>query len=168
MTETMRQDRPHGHLHELLLGELFELLAAENQLLNGLQRMADAAHRDALQAVLRLHLRETEMHIERLKLVFQELGISPRRKKSKAMEGLLREAEDLIDELADTPAVRDAALIAMAQKVEHYEIAAYGCVLTYAELMELPEVSALLAQTLDEEKQTDELLTEIALEVVEP
>jgi ferritin-like metal-binding protein YciE len=155
-------DMPNGHLHELFVDELRDILGAERQLLKGLKKMADAATSDSLKEAFKTHYAQTEGQIDRLKQVFSAVGISARGKKCKAMEGLLGEAEEIIESFEDMP-VLDAALISAAQKVEHYEIASYGCLVTYARLMQHTEAEELLQQTLDEEKQTDTLLTEIAL-----
>lgn len=154
---------PNAHLHELFVDELKDILGAERQLLKGLKKMAASAGSEKLRTAFETHYQQTEGQIERLRAVFESLGMTARGKKCKAMEGLLAEADELIEEFQDSPEVLDAALIAAAQKVEHYEIASYGCVVTYASLMEHTEAKELLGQTLAEEKETDELLTEIAM-----
>src|SRR5690606_39203577 len=106
--------------------------------------------------------KQTEGHIDRLKKAFESIGKSARGKKCKAMEGLLEEADEIIESFEGDEAL-DAALIAAAQKVEHYEIASYGCLVTYAKLMGHTEAEELLSATLAEEKETDSLLTEIAM-----
>lgn len=156
------QEMPNAHLHELFVDELKDILGAEKQLLQGLKKMSKAAETDELKQAFQEHLAQTEGQIERLKEVFQSLGMTARGKKCKAMEGLLSEADEIIESFEGDPAL-DAALISAAQKVEHYEIASYGCLVTYAKLMEHTEAEQLLQQTLDEEKQTDTLLTEIAM-----
>lgn len=156
------QDMPNEHLHELFVDELKDVLGAEKQLLKGLKKMAGKASSETLKAAFEEHYSQTEQQIERLKQVFQSIGLTARAKKCKAMEGLLNEAEEIMDEFEDTQ-VLDAALIAAAQKVEHYEIASYGCLVTYAKLMEHTEAEELLASTLAEEKETDVKLTEIAM-----
>ncbi|VTR52308.1 Domain of uncharacterised function (DUF892) [Sphingobacterium thalpophilum] len=153
---------PNAHLHELFVDELKDILGAEKQLLQGLKKMSKAAETDELKQAFQEHLAQTEGQIDRLKEVFQSLGMTARGKKCKAMEGLLSEADEIIESFEGDPAL-DAALISAAQKVEHYEIASYGCLVTYAKLMEHTEAEQLLQQTLDEEKQTDTLLTEIAM-----
>lgn len=153
---------PNEHLHELFVDELKDILGAEKQLLKGLKKMAEKANSENLKSAFQEHLSQTEGHIERLKQVFESIGLTGRGKKCKAMEGLLNEAEEIISEFEDDPAL-DAALIAAAQKVEHYEIASYGCLTTYAKLMEHQEAYELLGTTLSEEKETDEKLTDIAL-----
>ncbi|MCT1532667.1 DUF892 family protein [Sphingobacterium daejeonense] len=154
---------PNAHLHELFVDELKDILGAERQLLKGLKKLKDAANSETLSKAFQTHYEQTEGHIERLRSVFGELGLTARGKKCKAMEGLLAEAEEIIEEFQDSPEVVDAALIAAAQKVEHYEIASYGCLVTYASLMGHQEAQELLGMTLAEEKDTDALLTEIAM-----
>jgi len=154
---------PNAHLHELFVDELRDALSAEKLLLKGLKKMAAKADREVLKAAFEEHHAQTEEHIERLKRVFASVGLSPRAKKCKAMEGLLDEAEEIMDNYEDAE-VLDAALIAAAQKAEHYEIASYGCLVTYANLMEHAEAAELLSRTLEEEKDTDVKLTEIAME----
>lgn len=158
-----KDNMPNAHLHELFVDELKDVLGAERQLLKGLKKLADAANGDKLKQAFKSHYEQTEGHIERLKSVFSSLDMTFRGKKCKAMEGLLNEAEEILEEFQDSPEVLDAALIAAAQKVEHYEIATYGCLVTYAKLMEHIEAEELLAANLAEEKDTDVLLTEIAM-----
>lgn len=141
-------DMPNAHLHQLFVDELRDILGAERQ----------------LQKAFDQHSVQTEGHIERLKEVFASLGMSARGKKCKAMEGLLNEADEIIEDFQDSPDILDAALISAAQKVEHYEIASYGCLATYADLMNHREAKKLLGKTLGEEKETDELLTKIAMQ----
>lgn len=164
MAQKEKGNMPNAHLHELLVDEMKDILGAERQLLKGLKKLANAAESPTLKKAFEKHYEQTENHIERLKSAFSSLGLTARGKKCKAMEGLLNEAEEIIEEFEDSPEVVDAALIAAAQKVEHYEIASYGCIVTYAKLMEHAEVKDLLGQTLAEEKETDELLTQIAME----
>ncbi|MCX2475832.1 DUF892 family protein [Pedobacter sp. MC2016-05] len=154
---------PNGHLHELFVDELRDILGAEKQLLKGLKKLSDAAGSKKLKQVFDTHYEQTEGQIERLKNVFSSIAFTARAKKCKAMAGLLEEAEEIIESFSDQPEVLDAALISAAQKVEHYEIASYGCLVTYAKLMQHTEAEELLRQTLEEEKQTDVLLTEIAI-----
>lgn len=156
-------EMPNAHLHELFVDELKDILGAEKQLLKGLKKLSDGANSDNLKEAFKTHYKQTEGHIDRLKSVFSSLDIAARGKKCKAMEGLLSEADEILEEFQDSPEVLDAALIAAAQKVEHYEIASYGCLVTYARLMEHSEAEQLLAETLAEEKDTDVLLTEIAM-----
>lgn len=153
---------PNAHLHDLFVDELKDVLGAEKQLLKGLKKMADKAVGDSLKKAFEAHHAETEEQIERLKKAFDSIGLTARAKKCKAMEGLLNEAEEIMEEFEGDEA-GDAALISAAQKVEHYEIATYGCLVTYATLMGHEEARALLQETLDQEKQTDVKLTEIAM-----
>jgi len=153
---------PNAHLHELFVDELRDILGAEKQLLKGLKKLSGKANSETLRSAFEEHRSQTEGHIERVKQVFESIGSSARAKKCKAMEGLLNEAEEIMEEFEDGE-VLDAALIAAAQKVEHYEIASYGCLVTYAKLMEHTEAEELLNATLHEEKETDVKLTEIAM-----
>jgi ferritin-like metal-binding protein YciE len=154
---------PNGHLQELFVDELKDILGAEKQLLKGLKKLASSAGSETLKNAFNTHYTQTEGQIERLKQVFQSIGLTARAKNCKAMEGLLEEADEITDSFEDQPQVLDAALISAAQKVEHYEIASYGCLVTYAKLMGYTEAEELLAATLAEEKDTDSLLTEIAV-----
>lgn len=156
---------PNAHLHELFVEELRDILGAEKQLLKGLKKQAAAATHPLLKTAFEEHLAQTEVQIERVKQVFQSIGMTARAKKCKAMEGLLEEAEEIMEEF-EPGEVLDAALISAAQKVEHYEIASYGCLTTYAKLMEHTEAKDLLGQNLAEEKDTDLKLTEIAMSSV--
>ena len=153
---------PNEHLHELFVDELRDILGAERQLLKGLKKMANATRTDSLRDAFETHYSETEEHISRLKQVMESLGLSARGKKCKAMEGLLAEADEIIESFEGDESL-DAALIAAAQKVEHYEIASYGCLVTYAKLMEHTDAKEILGTTLNEEKETDAKLTDIAL-----
>jgi ferritin-like metal-binding protein YciE len=155
-------ETPNGHLQELFVDELKDILGAEKQLLKGLKKLASSAAGETLKNAFQTHYTQTEGQIERLKQVFQSIGLTARAKKCKAMEGLLEEAEEITESFQDEPQVLDAALISAAQKVEHYEIASYGCLVTYAKLMQYTEAEELLAATLAEEKETDSLLTQIA------
>ncbi|QPH40477.1 YciE/YciF ferroxidase family protein [Pedobacter endophyticus] len=153
---------PNSHLHELFTDELRDVLGAERQLLKGLKKMADSASGEELKSAFQEHYSQSEEHINRLKEAFSSIGLSFRSKKCKAMEGLLAEGEEIMDSF-EPGKVLDAALVAAAQKIEHYEIASYGCLVTWAKLMEHQEAADLLSQTLEEEKQTDGKLTEIAM-----
>ncbi|RYF24361.1 MAG: ferritin-like domain-containing protein [Flavobacteriales bacterium] len=161
-TTKNQSEMPNSHLHELFVDELRDILGAERQLLKGLKKMSQKASSETLKTAFETHYTETENQIERLKQVFEGLGLSARGKKCKAMEGLLEEADEIMEEFEDGP-VLDAALICAAQKVEHYEIATYGCLVTYATLMEHNDAKELLAETLAEEKETDSKLTEVAM-----
>ena len=148
-------------LHDLYVDQLKDLYNAEHQLLNALPKMAKAAADPQLARAFSDHLEETQMHIRRLDEIFKDLEISPKGKTCKAMEGLLEEGKEVMAEDAD-PSVMDAALIAAAQRVEHYEMAGYGCVRTYARLLGYDVASDLLQETLDEEGNADKHLTELA------
>jgi len=149
------------NLRELLVEELKDLYSAENQLLKALPKMAKAATSPELKRAFESHLKETKGQVERLDQVFTVLDASPKGKKCKAMEGLVEEGSEWMKEDAD-PDVMDAGLIACAQRVEHYEIAGYGCVRTYAELLGETKVAALLQKTREEEGAADEKLTKLA------
>ena len=148
-------------LRDLFVDELKDLYSAEQQLLKALPKMSKAATAKQLKAAFDSHLKETVGQVERLEQVFESLEISPKGKKCKAMEGLVKEGADLMKEDAD-PDVMDAGLIAAAQRVEHYEMAGYGCVRTYAQLLGETEAASLLQETLDEEGAADKKLTQIA------
>ena len=147
-------------LEKLFLDELRDIYNAEKQITRALPRMAKAAESPELQQAFTKHLKETEGQIQRLEQVFKELGQAVRGKKCKGMEGLIEEGKEKLEEEGE-PQVLDAALIASAQKVEHYEIAAYGCLRTYAELLGYTQAAQLLQQTLQEEEATDKKLTEL-------
>lgn len=156
-------EMPNAHLHDLYVDELRDVLGAERQLIKGLKKMKTHAKAESLKSAFESHLMETETHIERLSEILQSMNLSARGKKCKAMEGLLNEADEIIEEF-DGDEAADAALIAAAQKIEHYEIASYGCLVTYAMLMKHRKAEQILAETLKEEKQTDAKLTNIAME----
>jgi ferritin-like metal-binding protein YciE len=148
-------------LKDLYVDEIKDLYSAEKQLIKALPKMAKAANDTQLQQAFRTHLKETAEHVARLERICQELGVSPRGKKCVGMEGLIEEGSELIKENPH-PDVLDAGLISKAQHVEHYEIAGYGVVRTYARQLGLDSQADLLQQTLDEEGKTDHLLTELA------
>jgi ferritin-like metal-binding protein YciE len=152
-------------LRDLYVEELRDLYNAENQLLKALPRMAKAAAAPELKAAFEEHLAVTRAQVGRLDEIFAGLKEKATGKKCKAMEGLIEEGKETIEEKAD-PAVRDAALIAAAQKVEHYEMAGYGCVRTYARLLGYDAAADLLQETLDEEGDADKALTALAETVV--
>jgi ferritin-like metal-binding protein YciE len=152
-------------LRELLVDELKDLYSAENQLVKALPKMAKAAASPELKAAFEEHLEETKGHVDRLVTIFEQLEGSPKGKKCKAMEGLVEEGSEFIDADGED-SVKDAALICAAQKVEHYEIASYGCARTFATLLGLDEVAELLQETLDEEGNADKKLTELAETVI--
>jgi ferritin-like metal-binding protein YciE len=161
-----RTPQEEGALMELFTNSLKDINWAEKQLVKALKKMAKAASSGEVSQAFEDHMAQTEGHVERLAQVFESLGKKPTSKKCEAMEGLIKEAEELIEETEEGTEVRDAALIAAAQKVEHYEIATYGTLRTLAGHLGLTEAQNLLQQTLEEEKQTDMLLTEIAEDYV--
>lgn len=147
---------------KLYVHELKDLYNAENQLLKALPKMAKKASSPDLKKAFEQHLKETEGQIERLETIFKSLDFGPRGEKCAAMEGLIEEAEEIFETVED-PDVLDAALIAAAQRVEHYEIAGYGTARAYAEQLGETEAERLLRQTLDEESATNHKLNELAL-----
>ena len=151
-------------LRDLYIDELKDIYSSESQIIKALPKMAKAATSSALQGGFIKHLEETKVHVQRLDQIFSKLKVSPTGKKCKATEGLLKEGAELMEEDAN-PEVMDAGLICAAQKVEHYEIASYGCVRTYAKLLGEDEAVALLQTTLDEEAATDKKLTGLAGEI---
>ncbi len=150
-------------LQDLYVDELKDLYSAENQITKALPRMAKKATSPQLRAAFEEHLKATRGHVERLEKIFEDLGKSPRGKKCVGMEGLLEEGKELMQEEAE-PMVLDAGLIGAAQRVEHYEMAAYGTVRTFAEQLGYEEAANLLQQTLDEEGEADKKLTMLAEE----
>lgn len=148
-------------LHDLYLTELKDLYDAENRITKALPKMAEAANSQELRNAFEQHLQQTRRHTERLEQIFQQLDESPKGHKCKGIGGIIDEGEDMMDE--DAPAaVSDAALIAAAQRVEHYEIAAYGTVRTYARRLGFEDQASLLNETLQEEGETDKKLTSLA------
>ena len=150
----------HKALQELFVDELKDLYSAENQLIKTLPKMAKAATSDDLRAGFEHHLEQTKEHARRIEEICSELREKPTGKKCAGMEGLIEEGKEMMGEFEDD--VLDAAMISAAQRVEHYEIAAYGTVRTYAELLGHDRAVELLEQTLEEEKDTDQKLTELA------
>lgn len=147
--------------HDLFIDELKDIYHAENQLLKALPKMAKAAADDNLKAGFLTHLAETQGHVDRLERVFESVGEKAKGKPCKAMKGLVEEGAEAIDE-HDKGSVRDVALIGAAQRVEHYEIAAYGTVVAMAKLMGHDEAADLLQTTLNEEGATDKKLTSLS------
>ena len=154
-------------LQKLYVDELRDLYNAENQLLKALPKMAKAASSEELKNAFEKHLEQTETHVERLEQVFQELDESPKGKTCRAMKGLIQEGSEILKEEGD-PSVLDAGIIVAAQKVEHYEMAGYGSVRTFAELLNQKSAVELLQTTLDEESEANELLNGLAESVVNP
>jgi ferritin-like metal-binding protein YciE len=152
-------------LNALFLDTVKDIYYAEKQIYKALPKMAKAARSDQLRAAFEKHHDETEGHIERLEQIFQLLGKPARGKKCDAIEGIIDEGEEVMDEYEDTPAL-DAGLLAAAQAVEHYEISRYGTLKSWADKLGLKEAVKLLDETLAEEKKTDELLSKIAVSAV--
>jgi ferritin-like metal-binding protein YciE len=152
---------PENSLQQLYVEQLKDLYNAETQLVKALPKMAKAAKSGALRKGFEQHLEQTRGHVQRLEQIFETLEESPKGRKCAGMQGLVEEGEEAIEENSNSQAL-DASLIAAAQRVEHYEIAGYGSVCAFAELLGETEAVDLLQQTLSEEKETDEKLTEIA------
>lgn len=152
-------------LRDLYVEQLEDLYSAETQLVSALPKMAKAASHPELKQAFQNHLAQTERQVQRLDQIFQGLGKKPGGHTCKGMEGLIKEGEEMIKMKGD-PAAIDAGLIAAAQRVEHYEIAGYGCVRTYASQLGEQQGAMLLQQTLDEEGTADKLLTQLAEQVV--
>lgn len=148
-------------MDDLLLDELRDLYDAEKQLTKALPKMAKASSSDQLRAAFEEHLQQTEGHVERLEQIFEQLGQKASGKKCAAMSGLIKEGEDIASDTSED-SVRDAGLIAAAQKVEHYEISGYGSVRTHAQLLGHDPAVRLLEETLEEEKQADHKLNSLA------
>ncbi len=149
------------NLQDLYIEELRDIYNAEAQIIKALPKVIDAATSEELRSSLEDHLDQTKEQVERLDEIFKTLGTNPKGKKCAAMEGIIKEADEMLEEDMDEN-VRDAAIIGACQKVEHYEIASYGTVCTYAKLLDRDDDLDLLGQTLDEEKEADETLTDIA------
>jgi ferritin-like metal-binding protein YciE len=149
-------------LNDLYVEELKDLYSAENQIIKALPKMIKATTNPELQQAFADHLEQTKGQVARLVQICEQLGVSPKGKKCSGMEGILEEGSDMMEEDSD-PAVLDAALASAAQHVEHYEIAGYGSVRTWAEQLGYQEHVTLLQQTLDEEKTCDELLSKLAI-----
>ncbi|NOJ42913.1 YciE/YciF ferroxidase family protein [Bradyrhizobium australiense] len=152
---------PDKDLNELFLDTLKDIYYAEKQILKALPKMAKAATSDKLRAAFEKHHEETEEQVERLEEIFELLGKAARGKKCEAIEGIIDEGKDIMEQYADTPAL-DAGLLAAAQAVEHYEISRYGTLKAWAAKLNNPQAVKLIDQTLAEEKKTDETLTKIA------
>ena len=152
------------NLKDLLEHELQDLYSAEMQLTKALPKMADAAKSEKLKTAFKSHLEETKNQVNRLEQVANEIGIDLNGEECKAMKGLVKEGQEMIKEKAEE-SVHDAGLIASAQRVEHYEIAGYGTVLSYLEMLKFDKAKDLLGETLKEEKAANEKLTKIAEEI---
>jgi ferritin-like metal-binding protein YciE len=154
-------------LKTLYLNELRDLYNAEHQLVKALPKMAKGATSEELQDALEKHLEQTKTHVERLEEVFEELGEKPKGKTCKAMKGLIDEGSEILKEDGEESVI-DAGIIVAAQKVEHYEIAGYGSVRTFAQLLGKDRSAELLQTTLDEESEANELLNNLAEDIVNP
>jgi len=150
-------------LDDLLILELNDLYDAEKRIVEALPEMAEAASSPALKQAFQQHLQETQRHVSRLEQAFVDLGRAAGKHTCDAMKGLIKEGSEIVDAVG-SPHVKDAALIGAAQRVEHYEMAGYGTARTFAEHLGHTNVARLLQMTLDEEKKTDERLTELAEE----
>jgi ferritin-like metal-binding protein YciE len=148
-------------LQDVFVDQLEDLYSAETQLVQALPKMASAANNDELREAFANHLNETQDHVRRLDEIFGQLGTQSGKETCEGMQGLIREGEKIVQATGD-PAAKDAALIAAAQRVEHYEIAAYGTARTLADMLDYDDAKDLLDQTLDEEGNADKLLTKIA------
>ena len=148
-------------LRELMIDELQDLHSAEQQIVKALPKLVKAAHNPSLKRAFEHHLEETKNHVTRLDNIFKRLGESPKGKTCEGMKGLIKEGEERISDGGE-PEVLDAGIISAAQRVEHYEIAAYGSARTYAELLGDREAVRLLSETLEEEKAADAKLTQVA------
>jgi ferritin-like metal-binding protein YciE len=148
-------------LEKLMVEELKDLYDAEKQITEALPKMAEEAKTSDLRQAFEDHLKQTKGHVKRLEEVFQELDVSDREKECKGMQALIQEGEEMMKQ-ASNAMTRDAALIVAAQRVEHYEMAGYGTLVSYAQQLDHKKVVELLQQTLNEEKQTDLMLSQIA------
>lgn len=153
----------HQDLRQLYIDELKDLYSAEHQMVKALPKMAKAASSEELRAAFLEHLDQTKGQVQRLETIFDRLGESPKGKKCAGMEGLVKEGSENISDYEEE--VRDAALIGAAQRVEHYEIAGYGTVIAFAELLRENQQVSLLQETLEEEKEADKKLTELSKDI---
>jgi ferritin-like metal-binding protein YciE len=154
-------------LKKLYIEELRDVYSAEQQLIKALPKMAKGASSDELREALETHLDQTKGQVERLEQIFEALDESPKGKTCQAMKGLIEEGSEILEEKGEE-SVLDAGIIAAAQKVEHYEMATYGTLRTWADLLNEDEAAALLQETLDEEGEADKTLNELAEDVVNP
>jgi ferritin-like metal-binding protein YciE len=148
-------------MEDLFLEQVEDLYDAEKRLVKALPKMAEASTSQTLRQAFESHLMETEGHVSRLETIFRTLGQDPKSQTCDAMKGLISEGEDVVSDI-DQSSLRDAGLIAAANRVEHYEIAAYGSARTFADILGLTEAASLLEQTLQEEKMADQKLTQLA------
>ena len=161
-TPAYSQEENNSMLKELFIEQLRDMYWAEKHLVKALPKMEKSASSEELKTAFSDHLAVTQEHVSRLEQVFEILGENARGKKCEAMEGLVKEAESVIEDTEEGTSTRDVALIIAAQKVEHYEIATYGGLATLAKTLGKNQVKELLGETLEEEKETDELLTQLA------
>jgi ferritin-like metal-binding protein YciE len=161
-TPAYSQEENNSMLKELFIEQLRDMYWAEKHLVKALPKMEKSASSEDLKTAFSDHLAVTQEHVSRLEQVFEILGENARGKKCEAMEGLVKEAESVIEDTEEGTSTRDVALIIAAQKVEHYEIATYGGLATLAKTLGKNQVKDLLGETLEEEKETDELLTQLA------
>lgn len=152
-------------LKKLYINQLKDLYSAEQQILKALPKMAQKASHPELRDAFNEHEQQTHQHVQRLEQVFQQLGEQAGNETCKGMQGIIAEGEEVMNKYTDSD-VLDAALIAAAQRVEHYEMAGYGCVCTYADTLDLQDQAGLLQQTLEDEEDTDQKLSDIAESVV--
>jgi ferritin-like metal-binding protein YciE len=153
-------------LEDLLVEQIKDLYDAEHRLVDALPKMAEAANSTALKNAFLEHLDQTRNHVTRLEQAFNDMGIEPSRETCQAMKGLVSEGSEIINSKGSNPAVRDAGLIAAAQRVEHYEMAGYGSARTFAGQLGLTEVADLLQSTLEEESVADKKLTQLATQKI--
>jgi len=154
-------------LQDLLIDQLKDLYDAEHRLTEALPKMAEASYSSSLRQAFLSHLEQTKNHVTRLEQAFAQLGVKAERETCQAMKGLIAEGSQVIGANGD-PFVKDAALIAAAQRVEHYEMAGYGSARTFADQLDLASIAELLQETLDEEGEADEKLTELAMSEINP
>ncbi len=162
-----RASRNNG-LRDLFIEELKDIYWAEKAIVKAIPKMVSKATGNELVLALEEHLTSTRTHIKRLDRVFDLIGEEVAEKKSKAIQGLIEEAENLLKDLDKERPIRDAGIIAAAQKVEHYEIASYGTLVSFATMLGESDIAELLSETLNDEKETDQLLTQIALAFSNP
>ena len=148
-------------MDDLFLGQIEDLYDAEKRLVKALPKMAKASASDKLRMALDSHLEETKGHVERLEQIFNEIGKKPKAKTCAAMKGLVEEGDEIVGEIDQSP-LRDAGIISAGNRVEHYEIAAYGTARTFAQILGLNQAVSLLEKTLEEEKKADMKLTKLA------
>lgn len=161
-SKNQHEDMPNSKFHQLFLDQLKDMYWAEKHLVKALGKMQKAATSEELTDAINTHLDQTKEQVNRLEQVFESVGQTAKAKKCPAMEGLIAEGQEVVEDTEEDSAVRDAGIIICCQKIEHYEIATYGSLRTLASKMGHDEAAQLLQQTLDEEKETDMLLTQLA------